>query len=107
MTMPTVICIGAGRSGSTSLHACLGQHPDIFAASKELNFFLRDPATGCLPDWASSALDARASKDLYAYQAAFEDGADYRHGWIRRLATSWYLRWHDGSWARSRTPGSS
>jgi hypothetical protein len=38
--LPTFLVIGAAKSGSTSLHDYLGQHPDIFMSrSKEPNFF--------------------------------------------------------------------
>ena len=38
--LPNLIIIGAGRCGTTSLHYYLGEHPEIFMASKkELMFF--------------------------------------------------------------------
>jgi hypothetical protein len=33
MTLPNFLVIGAGRSGTTSLHHYLGQHPDVFLPS--------------------------------------------------------------------------
>ena len=40
MTVPDLIVIGAARSGTTSLHHYLGQHPDIFMCPvKEPNYF--------------------------------------------------------------------
>ena len=40
MTLPNFLVIGAGRSGTTSLHYYLGQHPDIYLpVVKEPNFF--------------------------------------------------------------------
>jgi hypothetical protein len=46
MRYPTFLVIGAAKSGSTSLHDYLGQHPDIFMSrTKEPNFFSFDGAT--------------------------------------------------------------
>ncbi len=43
MKTPSFIVIGAGRSGTTSLHHYLKQHPDIFMSTpKETNFFAYD-----------------------------------------------------------------
>ncbi|HEX4820936.1 MAG TPA: sulfotransferase [Acidimicrobiales bacterium] len=42
-TLPTFLVIGAMKAGTTSLHAYLGAHPDVFMAEpKELDFFLDD-----------------------------------------------------------------
>lgn len=46
--LPDFVVIGAGKSGTTSLHEYLNQHPKIFMGSKEPNFFayeLLDPNT--------------------------------------------------------------
>ena len=41
--LPNLLVIGAGKSGTTSLHYYLDQHPDIFMSfPKEPNFFQRD-----------------------------------------------------------------
>jgi hypothetical protein len=55
---PTFIVIGAGRSGTTSLHEYLSQHPEVFVSSdKSPNFFVAgDP----LPDWEGPRLRAMA-----------------------------------------------
>lgn len=40
MRLPDLLVIGAGKSGTTSLHDYLGQHPDVFMSPvKETNFF--------------------------------------------------------------------
>ncbi|MCJ8294466.1 MAG: sulfotransferase [Colwellia sp.] len=38
-TLPDFIICGAMKTGTTSLHAMLNQHPDIFIPEKELHFF--------------------------------------------------------------------
>jgi len=44
--LPTFLCIGAQKAGTTSLHGYLNQHPGVFVTGqKELNFF-------CDPDYA-------------------------------------------------------
>jgi len=43
MTLPNFIVIGAYKSGTTSLHRYLGEHPDIFMSRiKEPNFFAHE-----------------------------------------------------------------
>ncbi len=43
MTLPNFLIIGAAKSGTTSLHAYLGQHPQIYMSPlKETNFFAFD-----------------------------------------------------------------
>jgi hypothetical protein len=39
MTLPNFLIIGAAKSGTTSLFAYLGQHPEIFTNAKEPSFF--------------------------------------------------------------------
>ena len=49
MTLPNFLVIGSTRSGTTSLHHYLGQHPQVFICPiNETNFFTLDrdlPAT--------------------------------------------------------------
>lgn len=54
MTLPNFLVIGAGRSGTTSLHFYLDQHPDIFMSRmKSPNFFVSgDP----MPPWEGPRL---------------------------------------------------
>ncbi len=43
MTLPNFLVIGAQKSGSTSLHNYLSQHPQIYmSATKEPHFFLSE-----------------------------------------------------------------
>ncbi len=61
--LPTTVVIGAMKSGTTSLHAHLGEHPDVgMSRPKELNFFLGPeqgpehlggPDGGAAATWAS------------------------------------------------------
>lgn len=54
MTLPDFIIIGAAKAGTTSLHAMLDRHPDIFMPrQKEPEFFARD-------DLYSKGLDSYA-----------------------------------------------
>lgn len=42
--IPNFLIVGAAKSGTTSLHSYLSQHPDIFMPKwKELSFFIGDP----------------------------------------------------------------
>lgn len=50
MPLPTFIVIGAMKSGTSSLHGYLGQHPDVFVSKpKELRYFGKNYANGL--DW--------------------------------------------------------
>jgi hypothetical protein len=77
MPVPTFIVIGAGRCGTTSLHAWLAAHPDIhMAPRKSLDFHVRgDP----IPDWeqplARAMARRRAVGELDDYLALFEAGS--------------------------------
>src|SRR5262249_24463510 len=69
---PTFMVIGAGRSGTTSLHEYLAQHPQVFVcAEKSPNHFVSsDP----LPTWEGPQLRAMARQwvsDPEAYAALF------------------------------------
>jgi hypothetical protein len=76
--LPNAFIIGAAKSGTTSLHRYLGQHPDVFAVEpKEPRFFAYD---GYGPrhrgpgqaNWASSHIVT----DLRKYRALFAGGDD-------------------------------
>jgi hypothetical protein len=52
--LPTFLCIGAQKAGTTSLHGYLSEHPGVFVtAEKELNFFC-DPGYGRGIEWYES-----------------------------------------------------
>lgn len=77
MTLPNFIVVGAGRSGTTSLHNYLAQHPDIFmCAAKSPNFFASGIAQ---PPWETPAAVAMAAQwvaDGDSYAAMFDNAAD-------------------------------
>lgn len=77
MILPNAICVGASRSGSTSLHEALGRHPDIFAARKEIDFFSRDE-NGDLPPWFAAEKDALVPRSLTEYSGLFEAGVHHK-----------------------------
>jgi hypothetical protein len=73
VSLPTFIVIGASRSGTTSLHHFLGQHPDIYMSPvKSPNYFVAGDA---LPPWEGRALQAMARHwigDRQAYEGLFD-----------------------------------
>jgi hypothetical protein len=72
VSLPTFIVIGASRSGTTSLHHFLGQHPDIYMSPvKSPNYFVSGDA---LPPWEGRRLRAMARQwvtDRQAYERLF------------------------------------
>ncbi len=77
MRLPNFLLIGAAKSGTTSIHNYLSQHPDIFMSSnKEPRFFaaelFNDPAAG--PGDANGRASACLTPD--SYQSLFLDVAD-------------------------------
>lgn len=73
MSQPNFIVVGAGRSGTTSLHNYLAQHPDIFmCASKSPNYFASAIPQ---PPWETPAARAMAAQwvsDPATYRAMFK-----------------------------------
>jgi hypothetical protein len=54
---PTFLVIGAMKAGTTSLHRCLSNHPDVFmSAPKELDFFEKNWSRGW--EWYRSQFQA-------------------------------------------------
>jgi hypothetical protein len=71
-SLPNFVVIGASRSGTTSLHHYLGQHPDIYVSPrKSPNYFVaQDPQ----PGWENATLQAMAKQWISsreAYEAQF------------------------------------
>jgi len=76
-SLPNFVVIGASRSGTTSLHHYLGQHPDIYVSPrKSPNYFVaQDPQ----PSWENATLKTMAKQwtsTRKAYEAQFL-GASY------------------------------
>ena len=73
MTLPNFLVIGAGRSGTTSLHRYLGQHPEVYLCpEKSPNFFVSHEE---LPPWEGPDLRRMARQwisDPRAYEALFD-----------------------------------
>lgn len=79
MTLPNFLVVGASRSGTTSLHAYLSQHPDVFVcAEKSPNFFVSHEP---LPDGEGPVLRAMArqwTSDPRDYEALFDEAGPAR-----------------------------
>lgn len=93
---PHFLVIGAGKSGTTSLHEYLKQHPQIFMARKEPNFFAYenlDPSTLDGPDdrkhYAQSFVSPESYLNLFA---------EAREGQLRGEVSNTYIS-KDGAWA--------
>jgi hypothetical protein len=73
VTLPSFLVIGAGRSGTTSLHHWLAGHPEVFVGDeKSPNFFV---AGEPLPPWEPPAVRAMARHwiaDRAAYERTFD-----------------------------------
>ncbi|MFL5496388.1 MAG: sulfotransferase family protein [Gemmatimonadales bacterium] len=69
MTLPNFVLIGAAKSGTSSLFAYLGQHPDVFISpTKEPNFFAL----------AGQQVTYRGPGDVIINQASVTRLADYQ-----------------------------
>lgn len=76
-SLPNFVVIGASRSGTTSLHHYLGQHPDIYVGPrKSPNYFVAaDPQ----PPWESATLQAMSKQWISTrkvYEAEFRGVTD-------------------------------
>jgi hypothetical protein len=72
MTLPNFLVIGAAKSGTTSLHFYLGQHPQVFMCPvKEPGFFAFEGQNSDQKDpWQEGGV-RRVVTDLQSYQALF------------------------------------
>lgn len=67
--LPTFFVVGAAKSGTTTLHYLLNQHPDIYMPSvKETDFFVREHEKGL--DWYSDTFYQGADKYKLAGDAS-------------------------------------
>jgi len=93
MTWPDVFVVGAAKCGTTSMHAYLGQHPDIFVAGrKELHYYTRDLLRKNVAGPGDEYTLRTIAQSEADYRASF-DGAEGR----RRIAdvSPSYLYWHE------------
>lgn len=68
MTLPTFLVIGVAKAGTSSLHAYLDQHPDVYMSPmKEPEFFIYDGDPNAPADKIN---------DLDAYKALFAEAGD-------------------------------
>ena len=75
--LPDFLVIGAGKSGTTSLHEYLNQHPQIFMGTKEPNFFHYELETEDSFDIEATKKHYRESvTDLTSYKGLFKDAKD-------------------------------
>ena len=83
--LPNLLGIGAARSGTTSLHALLSKHPDVFmAAAKELHFF-----TYLHPEVGGARLFTGETRVMTQtrYEAHFAEASDVR--WRGEISPSY------------------
>ncbi len=72
MSLPNLLIVGAAKSGTTSLHEYLKQHPDIFMSNhKEPHFLINN-------DIGKSRVH-RAVIDLQSYQNLFTEGKELKY----------------------------
>jgi hypothetical protein len=74
MPLPNFLVIGAGRSGTTSLHHYLGQHPDVFLpANKAPSFFYCRDAPPAEDPYLHLVSRNYFVRDFEEYQALFAE----------------------------------
>ena len=72
MTLPNFLVIGAAKSGTTSLHHYLAQHPEIYVSPGTLGcFFAYEGAKPTHKGPADWEMDRWAVTDLEGYEASF------------------------------------
>jgi hypothetical protein len=60
--LPDLVVIGAAKAGTTSLHAYLGSHPEVFVSKvKELNFFIGERNWSRGLEWYRGHFDPEAA----------------------------------------------
>jgi Sulfotransferase family len=76
--MPNFFLVGAAKAGTTSLHAYLGQHPQVFMSQfKEPTFFaLYGEPPPPLHRADGSVIPINAAHDLDSYRALYRDAGD-------------------------------
>jgi hypothetical protein len=84
---PDFFIVGAPKCGTTSLNAYLGEHPEIFMATKELHFFGAD-LDGLRPAYRGRDATRSTEEEYLAHFAGGERAA------IRGETSVWYLFSH-------------
>ncbi len=88
MNLPNIFIIGAQKSGTTSLHYYMSQHPEIFMSEpKEPGYFREEPKSQEQTDWYYSLFDG--AKEHHKYVG--EGSTDYAkipqyQGVVERIA---------------------
>ncbi|MFZ5610050.1 MAG: sulfotransferase family protein [Pseudomonadota bacterium] len=73
MVMPNFLIIGSGRSGTTSLHAYLAQHPEVYMSPlKETNFFALEERTALYGGPGAKWLINSSISTRRQYEALFD-----------------------------------
>lgn len=77
MTLPNFLIVGAAKSGTTSLHYYLQQHPDVFMSSehKEINFYAFEGQRVTFPGPGDYDLCTTVT-DVQTYESCFESVID-------------------------------
>jgi len=61
-TIPTFLAVGAAKTGTSWLHQCMREHPNIFVPErKEIDFFSWNHNNG--PKWYRTFFSARENKE--------------------------------------------
>jgi Sulfotransferase domain len=79
MRLADFICAGAQKSGTTWLYTQLCGHPQVFMATKELNFFYRDLSLSWYADQFRGAVEGQRCGDISPNYAAFTGLASRIH----------------------------
>jgi hypothetical protein len=74
---PAFIGLGAQRSGTSWIYACLYEHPQLYMPHKEINFFARDHRYAWGLDWYERHFDGCSEGQLPGeYSTTYLDSAD-------------------------------
>jgi hypothetical protein len=86
--LPTLVIVGARKSGTTSLHGYLGQHPDVFMSKpSELHFFDDEDNWAKGVDWYASHFDAADGFAVRGEKTPMYSAYPYRTGIPARVAS--------------------
>ena len=85
MILPNLLIVGAAKSGTTSLHNYLNQHPDIFMSNHKEPHFLINNEIG-------NYRIPNAISDIYTYSNLFVDSSSFKY---RGESSTMYLQFAD------------